>query len=276
MNRSVPPALRPQAVLRVESATWLNAHLVRIVAGGADFSLLSPNNATDKYVKLYFARPDLALTAPYDLKALADVLPAADVPVRRTYTVRWMDPAAQRLAIDFVVHGDDGVAGPWAARARPGDALVVSGPNGSWRPDPTADWYLFAGDEAALPAIAAGLEVLPGHSTGHVFLEVAQASDAVELSAPAGVVVHWVVRGEREAGSTRLLADAVSALDWPAGRVEAFVHGERGAMKALRDVLFTSRGLERSQVSLSGYWAHGRSEGRFQAEKREPIGQILP
>jgi NADPH-dependent ferric siderophore reductase len=46
-------------------------------------------------------------------------------------------------------------------------------------------------------------------------------------------------------------------------------------MKALREVFFTAWGLERSQVSLSGYWAYGRTEDRFQAEKREPIGKIL-
>ena len=46
-------------------------------------------------------------------------------------------------------------------------------------------------------------------------------------------------------------------------------------MKALREVFFTAWGLERAQVSLSGYWAYGRTEDRFQAEKREPIGKIL-
>jgi hypothetical protein len=28
------------------------------------------------------------------------------------------------------------------------------------------------------------------------------------------------------------------------------------------------------QVSLSGYWAAGRSEDVFQSEKRQPIGQV--
>ena len=45
-------------------------------------------------------------------------------------------------------------------------------------------------------------------------------------------------------------------------------------MKGLREVLYVQRGLERSQVSLSGYWAQGRVEDDFQAEKKLPIGQI--
>ncbi|MBM3715279.1 MAG: siderophore-interacting protein, partial [Actinobacteria bacterium] len=40
-------------------------------------------------------------------------------------------------------------------------------------------------------------------------------------------------------------------------------------------VVFGRWGLAREQVSLSGYWAYGRTEDRFQAEKREPIGQII-
>ena len=67
----------------------------------------------------------------------------------------------------------------------------------------------------------------------------------------------------------------VRQFEWPAGRVHVFAHGERESMKALRPVLFVERELERAQVSLSGYWAYGRTEDRFQAEKREPIGKIL-
>jgi NADPH-dependent ferric siderophore reductase len=46
-------------------------------------------------------------------------------------------------------------------------------------------------------------------------------------------------------------------------------------MKGLREELFTRRRLERDQVSLSGYWARGRTEDVFQAEKKLPVGQIL-
>ena len=79
-------------------------------------------------------------------------------PRRRRYTVRSWDAAQQLLTVDFVVHGDEGVAGPWAATAKPGDVLVFEGPGGGYRPDPSADWHLLVGDESALPAIAAPLQ----------------------------------------------------------------------------------------------------------------------
>ena len=97
----------------------------------------------------------------------------------------------------------------------------------------------------------------------------------MQIAAPEGVQLHWLLREGAAAGTSRLLIDAVAGAPWPNGRVDAFVHGEREYMKALRDVLFKQRGLERSQVSLSGYWAAGRTEDAFQSEKREPVGQIF-
>ena len=98
-------------------------------------------------------------------------------------------------------------------------------------------------------------------------------SDILDLEHPAGVDLLWISNPDHQVGA---LADALRALDWRDGRVQVFAHGEREAMKELRRVFFDERSLKRGQVSLSGYWARGRTEDRFQAEKREPIGQILP
>ncbi len=59
------------------------------------------------------------------------------------------------IAVDFVHHGDEGVAGPWAAAARPGDTIGLFGPGGGYAPNPAADRHLLAGDTSALPAISA-------------------------------------------------------------------------------------------------------------------------
>ncbi len=268
-----PP--RPQTVLRVLRRERLSPTMVRIHAGGEGFSGFTANSYTDQYVKILFAKPELGLLPPYDLAALREQLPPDDLPVTRTYTVREVDEQAGSLAIDFVVHGDAGIAGPWAAAAEPGDKLVFSGPGGGYAPDPMADWHLFVGDESALPAIGAALSALPAAAVGIALIEVYGTDDQIELTAPAGLQIRWLPRGQHDAGTSSVLADAVADLSWPAGRVQVFAHGERESMKALRDILFTVRGLPRSQVSLSGYWAHGRSEDLFQAEKREPIGQIL-
>src|SRR6478609_6557664 len=269
-----PRRARPQTVLEVLETSWVGPHMVRVVAGGPGFAAFTTNEHTDKYVKIFFAKPELGLETPYDVQALRETLAPEDLPVTRTYTVRWVDPEAQRLAIDFVVHGDEGLAGPWAASVRPGERIVFAGPGGGYAPDPSADHHVLVGDDSALPAIAAALEALPRDAVGHALVEVATDADVQPVDAPAGVEVTWLLRGDAPAGEASLLADAVTALDWPDGRVQVFAHGEREAMKALRRV-FTERGVARADLSLSGYWAYGRTEDRFQAEKREPIGQIF-
>lgn len=269
-----PRRARPQTVLDVLETTWIAPHMVRVVAGGPGFAAFQGNEYTDKYVKVLFAKPELGLEPPYDVAALRETLAPEDLPVTRTYTVRWVDDATQRLAIDFVVHGDEGIAGPWAASAHPGDRIVLSGPGGLYAPDPDVDWHLLVGDDSAIPAISAALEAMPRDAVGQAWIEVATEVDAQAIDAPSGVEVTWLHRGDAPAGTTTLLPDAVRAAPWRDGRVQVFAHGEREAMKALRRV-FAERGVPRADLSLSGYWAYGRAEDRFQAEKREPIGQIF-
>lgn len=273
---TVAPAAkpRPQTNLTVIRTEKLSEHMVRVIAGGAGFADFQPNLSTDQYVKIHFLQAGVEYPEPVDVFALRESLPREQWPVTRTYTIRWVDQEQAQLAIDFVVHGDEGLAGPWAATAQPGDRLIISGPGGGYAPNPEADWHLFAGDESALPAIAAGIESLPESAQGLAFIEVGSQADVQKVSAPSGLEVQWILRDGAAAGTSSKLIEAVSTSVWPEGTVHAFVHGEREYVKALRDVLFKQRGLERNQVSISGYWACGRSEDRFQAEKKEPIGKI--
>ncbi|UKA59592.1 siderophore-interacting protein [Arthrobacter sp. FW306-2-2C-D06B] len=265
---------RPQVNLTVLRTEQLSPQMVRIIAGGPGFAGYANNDFVDRYVKIVFPQPGVNYELPLDLWAIRETMPRAQWPYTRTYTVRWVDQAAQELAIDFVVHGDEGLAGPWALAAQPGDTLVFTGPGGGYNPAPDADWYLFAGDDAALPAIAAAIESLPPDAKGLAFLEVDSDVDILAIGAPDGVELRWLLRSGVPAGSSTILLDALGDAEWLPGRVDVFAHGERGYMKGLRDIFFKQRGLERSQVSLSGYWAQGRVEDDFQAEKKLPIGQI--
>ncbi|MFJ4208368.1 siderophore-interacting protein [Paenarthrobacter sp. NPDC089675] len=265
---------RPQVTLTVLRKEVLSPHMVRIVAGGPGFSDFANNEYVDRYVKIVFPQPGVDYQLPLDLWAIRETMPREQWPHTRTYTIRWVDLAARELAIDFVVHGDEGLAGPWAAAAQPGDSLTFTGPGGAYNPAPEADWYLFAGDDAAIPAIAASIEALSPDARGVAFLEVDTADDVLPLNAPTGLEIRWLYRNGLQAGSSDLLLDAVRNVEWLPGRVDVFAHGERGYMKGLREVFFVQHGLERSQVSLSGYWAQGRVEEVFQAEKKLAIGKI--
>jgi NADPH-dependent ferric siderophore reductase len=263
---------RPQAVLTVLHRERLSPHTVRITAGGPGFDVLRMNEFTDKYAKIIFVDPGLGLTPPYDLAALRESLPPDQQPVTRTYTLRRADVQRQQIAIDFVVHGDEGIAAPWAARAEPGDILTMSGAGGAYHPDPHSDWHLFAGDESALPAICSALEALPGDAHGITYLETSDPGEYLDATLPSGMEVIWLHRPQ-PGSQPRLLADALLAGPWLSGRADVFAHGERESMKAVRSALKALLG-DGDQLSLSGYWASGRTEDVFQSEKRQLIGQI--
>jgi NADPH-dependent ferric siderophore reductase len=263
---------RPQAVLSVLRREQLSPHTVRITADGPGFDALRMNDFTDKYAKILFVDPGLGLTPPYDLAALRESLPPGRQPVTRTYTLRRADPQRQELTIDFVVHGDEGIAAPWAARAEPGDLLTMSGAGGAYRPDPASDWHLLAGDESALPAICSALEALSDDARGIAYLETSDPGEYLDAKLPGGVEVVWLHR-PHPGSQPRLLADALLAGSWLPGRADVFAHGERESMKAVRAALKGRLG-DGDQLSLSGYWAAGRTEDIFQSEKRQPIGQI--
>ncbi|GAA5065409.1 NADPH-dependent ferric siderophore reductase [Thermocatellispora tengchongensis] len=256
----------------VREVRWLTPHMIRVVLGGEGLADFEAGAYTDHYVKLLFAPPGVSYPEPFDIEAIRRDLPREQWPVTRTYTVRRWDPAARELTIDFVHHGDRGVAGPWAASAKPGDVLRLFGPGGAYAPDPAADWHLMAGDESALPAIAAALERLPSGAPAHVFVEVAGPQEEQPLDSPGDVKLVWLHRGEAEVGER--LVQAVRALEFPAGAVHAFVHGEAGFVKDLRRLLRVEHGLPMSQLSISGYWRRGTDEDGWQSGKREWNRQV--
>ena len=264
-------------VLRTEQVT---PHLVRVVLGGSGFDTFKPNDFTDAYVKIVFVKDRVdvgALPQPLTLDSFNE-LPLEDRPTVRTYTVRSVDPERRELAIDFVVHGKHGVAGPWATAATPGQPAYLMGPSGAYAPDPDADWHLLAGDEAALPAISRALEALPDNAIGKVFIEIAGPEDEIPLKAPAGVGVNWIYRGGRAdlvpedmAGDHAPLIAAVKEANWLPGQVQVFIHGEaQTVMHNLRPYIRKERGVHAKwAASISGYWRRGRTEETFRQWKRE-------
>ena len=177
-----------------------------------------------------------------------------------------------RLTLDFVVHGDDGVGGPWAAAAAPGDVLVFEGPGGGYRPDPDADWHLMLGDESALPAVAASLEAVPPGRRAVVRMVCDGPAHEIELSCPGDLDLAWLHRTGTE--DADLLPRAVAALDFPAGKVHAFVHGEADEVRAVRRHLLAERGLARSDMSCSPYWRRTMTDEAWRRVKRDYVAQM--
>ncbi|MEU6923141.1 siderophore-interacting protein [Streptomyces sp. NPDC046631] len=246
-----PIGIRATEVVRV---TTVGAGLLRVTLGGAGtegFQAHSP----DEHVKLIFPDPDGTLRLPEPNGAMLSwPRPAL---VSREYTVRRYDQDAGEIDIDVAAH-DGGLASDWARAARPGDVMHVAGPPGGLIVPHTYDRYLLAGDITALPAIARWLEELPRSAKGWAFVEVVDAAQEIELSAPEGVEVRWLHRGDLPAGTGDALERAVTAVTVPEGeRVYVWVAGEAGQIKPLRRWTRDELRLDRADHDITGYWKRG-------------------
>src|SRR3954471_24696924 len=197
----------------------------RVVPGGDPLRALEPVPPA-AHVRLLFAEPGAPVTLPVPGPSGLTWPAGCSRPYARSMTVRALDRARGEMTIDIALHGDS-AAGRWATAARPGDPAGIVGPGGGWTPPEDAASILLAGDEAALPAIAALLEALPRHAPVHAVVEVPGAADEQDLARP----VQWV---HRAGGGS--LVEAVRARP-VAASTAAWVAGEGHAVKAIREHL---------------------------------------
>ncbi|MFG3283630.1 siderophore-interacting protein [Streptomyces sp. NPDC048111] len=263
------PKINEAQVVRTERLT---PHMVRVVLGGGSLAGLDIGEYTDHYVKLLFPAPGVSYPEPFDMERIRAEFPREQWPSTRAYTVRAWDAERAELSVDFVVHGDEGLAGPWATRVQAGETVRFLGPGGGYAPDAAAGWHLLAGDESALPAIAAAMERMPAGAVVHAFVEVAGPEEEQKISTPDGGTVTWLHRGDAPVGSQ--LVAAVKELEFPVGDVQAFVHGEAGFVKELRALLRVERQVPRERLSISGYWRLGQDDDAWRAVKREWNEQV--
>jgi NADPH-dependent ferric siderophore reductase len=177
----------------------------------------------------------------------------SELPVSRDYTVRDYDAARSSLDVDVVLHGE-GPAANWARRVRPGETLGFVGPSGRYRPDPHADWHLFAGDETALPAIQAYVAMLPANARALVYVEVADAAEQQPIPSVARPTVCWLHRGDREPGTSTVLDDALHAGPLPPGQGRIWLAGHTPTVQRIRAHLLHERGIDRRTLYVRGFW----------------------
>ncbi|WP_122816432.1 siderophore-interacting protein [Nocardioides pantholopis] len=258
---------------QVESTAWVTPSIVRVVLGGEGLAGFAMPDHTDAYVNIAVPPAGAPYGPVFDPATVRAEHDRQWWPARRRYTVRAWDEGRRRLTIDFVVHGDAGVAGPWAAAARPGDVLVLEGPGSGYRPDPEADWHLLVGDESALPAIAASLGAVPAGRPVVVRLVCDDASHELPLESPGRLDLRWLHRAG-SAAPDRLLLDALEQLAFPAGRVDAFVHGEADEIRGIRRHLLVERGLSRAAMSCSPYWHRTLADEEWRRVKADFVAAM--
>lgn len=181
-------------------------------------------------------------------------------PARRHYTIRRFDRANKTLDVDFVLHGHRTPGVAWALDAKPGDLLDIRGPRGRIAIDGSADWYLFLGDETAIPAIFGLIESLPAKARAFAFIEIADDQERQSVETAAQLDLKFLSRNGAAPGPNDLLARALAGFTLPAGKGQAFTLGETSNIRGLRHNL-VERGMDRSQIYSEGYWRPDRIGG---------------
>ncbi len=242
--------------LRVVGLRDVTPRMRRIILAGEDLSRFTEGGL---HVRLLFPPAGIEPAWPTMGEDGRPVWPTGEAKLAaRIYTLRRIDAAKGEVEIDFVLHeGGDYPGAGFAAKARPGDIVGMTGPGGG--ATPTADWCLLAGDETALPAIGRMLEELPASAEAVVRIEVADAAEEQALVSAARLDLQWLHRGEAEAGATTRLEDAVRAVPLPddGRRVFAWGAAEHKAIRSIRKALRGERGLTRDQHMAAAYWRRG-------------------
>jgi NADPH-dependent ferric siderophore reductase len=241
-------------LLTVKHVERVTPSMARITLGGDLAGFIS--SAYDDHVKVFFPLP--GQTAPSLPDPPADGSTAERSP-GRDYTPRRYEAARDELVLDFALH-DAGPATTWASQAAPGQQLAVGGPRGSFVVPDDFDWYLFIGDETALPAIGRRLEELRSGAKAFVVAAVTGADEEQRFESRADVTTVWVKRPLAKAEDPAPLLDAVRVLKLPdTGDGYAWAAGESQTAKLLRRHLIDERGFDKAWVKAAGYWRRGAS-----------------
>lgn len=176
----------------------------------------------------------------------------------RWYSVRAID--GDRLTIDIVVH-EAGVAAEWAAGARPGDRIAITGPDGRYGADAPTDWELIAADMTGLPAALRILSELPAGRRALAVLEVQDAADQQPVDSAGTVEVRWLHNPDHGRAPSRL-PTAVRGIDWPDGRPYVWMSAEAAATRDIRSFVRRDKKVPNGCAHVVGYWSIRRNTAR--------------
>ncbi len=227
------------------SREWLAPDYVRVRLSGSDLAGFSSLGADD-HMRLFFPAEGAAPASVEEMRAS---------PSREYTPLAWGD---DWLDVEFAVHGDEGVAAPWAASAPLGSSVGVGGPRGSAVIMGEPGAWMLVGDETAIPAIRRFAALIPEGAPARIVIESRSEADQVDIDAP--VRVDWLHRGDAPAGSALVaFLEGLTASDAVGDDPFCFIAAEQSVVKPGRAVL-ERWGVDTAKAVVKGYWKRGEDE----------------
>ncbi|MHC9046160.1 siderophore-interacting protein [Microbacterium saperdae] len=222
---------------------WLAPDFVRVRLSGDDLAGFDSPGADD-HMRLFFP------SGPVD-----SIEELRSAPSREYTPLAWGD---DWLDVEFAVHGDQGVAAPWAASAPLGSSIGVGGPRGSAVLTGTPGSWLLVGDETAIPAIRRFAALIAPDVPARIVVETVTAGREIDIDAP--IAVEWLHRGETPAGSALVgFLDSLTSEDAVGEDPFVFIAAEQGIVKPGR-ALLERWAIDPAKAVVKGYWKRGEPE----------------
>lgn len=222
---------------------WLAPDYVRVRLTGGDLEGFD-SPGSDDHMRLFF--PGGPVGSVEEMRA---------APSREYTPLAW---GADWLDVEFSVHGDSGIAAPWAASAPLGSSIGVGGPRGSAVLNGRPGSWLLVGDETAIPAIRRFAALIPAGVPARIVIETVSAGREIEVAAP--VEVEWLHRGDALSGSALIaFLEAMTAADSIGDDPFVFVAAEQSIVKPGR-ALLERWGIDPARAVVKGYWKRGEAE----------------
>lgn len=224
---------------------WLAPNYVRVRLSGPDLAGFTSFGADD-HMRLFFPAGGTAPASVEEMRAS---------PSREYTPLTWGD---DWLDVEFAVHGDEGVAAPWAASAPLGSPVGVGGPRGSAVITGEPGAWMLVGDETAIPAIRRFAALIPDGAPARIVIEARSTEDEVSIDAP--VDVEWLHRGDAPAGSALIaLLEGLTEADAVGDDPFCFIAAEQQIVKPGR-ALLERWGVDTGKAVVKGYWKRGTEE----------------
>ncbi|WP_053386366.1 siderophore-interacting protein [Leucobacter japonicus] len=225
------------------------------------------------------------------------LLPEGERNVLRTYTPAAIRPEVRELDVDVFIHEPAGPASAWALAARPGDHLVITGPDARngwtgygihWQPE-THDRFLIVADETAFPAARNIVASLPPGAEVDLLLDIDDPADDL-VSGDFAVTGAGAASGRADTGTAIASDTAIATVRlvvaergtstgpndltgveravrrWGAEhgatarddpRWFVWLAGESGATTRIRRYLTSELGIAKDRIAFLGYWRIG-------------------